>query len=72
LKKGALGTIVEFPKPGVYEVDFSDNQRQTYAMCSVHQHQLKVVPDSVLEFLEAIKENDREFTIDMLVNKSGK
>jgi Domain of unknown function (DUF4926) len=72
LKKGAIGTIVEFLKPGVYEVDFSDNQGQTYAMCSVHDHQLIAVPDSVIEFLETIEENDRESTIDMLVNKSSK
>jgi hypothetical protein len=64
LKKGSIGTIVEFLKPGVYEVDFSDNQGQTYAMCSVHEHQLIAVPDSVIEFLETIE--DDEFTLEDL------
>jgi hypothetical protein len=64
LKKGSIGTIVEFLKSGVYEVDFSDNQGQTYAMYSVHEHQLIAVPDSVIEFLETIE--DDEFTLEDL------
>ena len=66
LRKGSIGTIVEFLKPGVYEVDFSDNQGQTYAMCSVHEHQLTPVPDSVLEFLEAIENSNVQIGIEDL------
>ena len=69
LKKGSIGTIVEFLKPSVYEVDFSDNQGQTYAMCSVHEHQLIAVPDSVIEFLETIE--DDMFTFEDLQIRSS-
>ncbi len=40
LLAGQVGTIVEILAPDVYEVDFSDNQGQNYAMLPLHTHQL--------------------------------
>jgi Domain of unknown function (DUF4926) len=40
LKRGQVGTIVEDLAPGVYEVDFSDDQGRTYASTAVHAEQL--------------------------------
>ncbi|MBD2089527.1 DUF4926 domain-containing protein [Microcoleus sp. FACHB-1515] len=40
LLAGQVGTIVELLAPDVYEVDFSDNNGQTYAMLSLHTSQL--------------------------------
>ena len=37
---GQVGTIVEILAPNVYEVEFSDDNSQTYAMLSLHQDQL--------------------------------
>jgi hypothetical protein len=52
LKKGAIGTIVEMLGEDVYEVEFIDNQGQTYAMGSLYAHQLAFIPDNISEFLE--------------------
>lgn len=35
LRRGQVGTIVEKLGPGVYEVEFSDDQGRTYASVSV-------------------------------------
>lgn len=35
LQRGQVGTIVENLAPGVYEVEFSDDQGQTYASAAV-------------------------------------
>jgi hypothetical protein len=35
LMRGQVGTIVEKLAPGVYEVEFSDNAGQTYAIAAV-------------------------------------
>jgi len=32
LSRGQVGTIVEVYEPGVFEVEFSDNQGRTYAL----------------------------------------
>ena len=40
LLAGQVGTIVEVLAPEVYEVDFSDDDGQTYAMLPLHSSQL--------------------------------
>lgn len=40
LLRGQVGTIVEVFAPGVYEVEFSDDEGRTYAMCALHAEQL--------------------------------
>ncbi len=40
LMAGQVGTIVEILAPEVYEVDFSDDDGQTYAMLPLHSSQL--------------------------------
>jgi len=36
LQRGQVGTIVESLAPGVYEVEFSDDDGRMYAFCSAH------------------------------------
>ncbi len=51
LSVGQVGTIVEVLAPDIYEVDFSDDQGQTYAMLPLHHRQLlrlKYSPDRPL------------------------
>jgi Domain of unknown function (DUF4926) len=51
LSVGQVGTIAKVLAPDVYEVDFSDDQGQTYAMLPLHHHQLlrlKYSPDRSL------------------------
>lgn len=66
LKKGAIGTIVEVFEPDAYEVEFIDNQGQTYGMCSLLDRQLMYVPDSVLKFLEAIEDEEPHLNLEEL------
>ena len=40
LLRGQVGTVVEILAPNVYEVEFSDNEGRTYAMCALPAHQL--------------------------------
>jgi ribosomal 30S subunit maturation factor RimM len=40
LHPGQVGTIVEILAPDVYEIDFSDNNGQTYALLPLHSSQL--------------------------------
>jgi hypothetical protein len=40
LTAGQVGTLVEPLAPNVYEVDFSDDDGQTYAMLPLHTSQL--------------------------------
>ena len=40
LLRGQVGTIVERLAPGVYEVEFSDDEGRTYASLSLHADQL--------------------------------
>ncbi len=43
LSRGQVGTVVEVYKPGIFEVEFSDNQGRTYA--------LETLPDNKLLLL---------------------
>jgi hypothetical protein len=40
LQRGQVGTVVEELAPGVFEVEFSDDQGQTYASLAVESSQL--------------------------------
>jgi hypothetical protein len=40
LIRGQVGTVVESWTPGVYEVEFSDDQGRTYAMVALKAEQL--------------------------------
>ncbi len=40
LQRGQVGTIVEQLAPGVYEVEFSDNEGRTYASTALRAEQL--------------------------------
>ena len=40
LQRGQVGTIVERLAPGVYEVEFSDDEGRTYASLSLRADQL--------------------------------
>ena len=43
LKRGEVGTVVEILAPGVCEVEFSDDEGQTYAELAVRSDQLVVL-----------------------------
>ncbi|NTW04181.1 MAG: DUF4926 domain-containing protein [Oscillochloris sp.] len=43
LRRGQVGTVVEELAPNVFEVEFSDDHGQTYAMLSLHVKQLMVL-----------------------------
>lgn len=43
LRRGQVGTIVEILAPGVAEVEFSDLEGNTYAMCAVPEKHLMVL-----------------------------
>jgi hypothetical protein len=43
LMRGQVGTVVEDLAPGVYEVEFSDNDGRTYATLALRTHQLMVL-----------------------------
>jgi hypothetical protein len=43
LKRGQVGTVVEELAPGVYEVEFSDNEGRTYAMLPLRAEQLMIL-----------------------------
>ncbi|HLB38427.1 MAG TPA: DUF4926 domain-containing protein [Gemmatimonadales bacterium] len=40
LRQGQVGTIVELLAPGVYEVEFSDNEGRTYASAALRAEQV--------------------------------
>ncbi|MDQ3606928.1 MAG: DUF4926 domain-containing protein [Gemmatimonadota bacterium] len=40
LLRGHMGTVVEVFEPGVFEVEFSDNEEQTYALATLRTTQL--------------------------------
>ena len=46
LIRGQVGTIVEVLSPGVYEVEFSDDQGKTYAMLPLSADDLIVLHTS--------------------------
>jgi hypothetical protein len=43
LYRGQAGTAVEELAPGVFEVDFSDDARETFALCALREEQLLVL-----------------------------
>lgn len=43
LNRGQVGTVVEVLDPGVFEVEFSDNQGRTYAMLALPEDKLMVL-----------------------------
>jgi hypothetical protein len=43
LQRGQVGTVVELLAPGVFEVEFNDNDGQTYAMLPLRAEQLIVL-----------------------------
>lgn len=43
LQQGEVGTIVEVLGPDAYEVEFSDDEGQTYAMLALRSEQLLVL-----------------------------
>jgi hypothetical protein len=50
LRRGQVGTVVEMLTPGIVEVEFSDLDGNTYAMCPVPESNLLVlhhVPDAI-------------------------
>lgn len=49
LRRGQVGTIVEVLRPGVYEVEFSDNHGRTYAQLAVPVRQLMVLHEEPVE-----------------------
>jgi len=49
LRRGQVGTVVESLAPGVFEVEFSDNEGKTYASLALRSDQLIVLHHSVSE-----------------------
>lgn len=43
LKRGEVGTVVEMLAPDTYEVEFCDDEGQTYAMFALRADQLMVL-----------------------------
>ncbi|MDO8586763.1 MAG: DUF4926 domain-containing protein [Armatimonadota bacterium] len=43
LLRGQVGTVVEILAPGVYEVEFSDDNGKTYATASVREDKLMLL-----------------------------
>lgn len=43
LVRGQVGTIVEMPSSGAYEVEFSDDEGRTYAQAALREDQLMVL-----------------------------
>jgi hypothetical protein len=43
LIRGQVGTVVEILSPGVFEIEFSDDQGRTYAQLPLRENQLLVL-----------------------------
>jgi hypothetical protein len=43
LLRGQVGTVVELLSPGVFEVEFSDNEGRGYAILALREDQLMVL-----------------------------
>jgi hypothetical protein len=43
LQRGQVGTVVETLSPGIFEVEFSDDQGRTYAQLALKENQLLVL-----------------------------
>jgi len=48
LVRGQVGTMVETLAPGVYEVEFSDDNGRTYATAALQETQLLVLHNQVV------------------------
>ena len=48
LRRGQVGTVVETLAPGVFEVEFSDNEGRTYASVALKSRQLLVLHHEVV------------------------
>ena len=49
LRRGQVGTVVEPLAPGVFEVEFSDNQGRTYATLALRADQLIILHHDLVE-----------------------
>jgi Domain of unknown function (DUF4926) len=49
LRRGQVGTVVELLAPGVFEIEFSDNEGRTYATLALRVEQLMVLHHEVAE-----------------------
>jgi Domain of unknown function (DUF4926) len=49
LKRGQIGTIVESLAPHVFEVEFSDDEGQPYAILAMHTSQFTILHDQPAE-----------------------
>jgi hypothetical protein len=49
LRRGQVGTIVEPLAPGVFEVEFSDNEGRTYASLALRSDQLMLLHHDLVE-----------------------
>jgi hypothetical protein len=49
LYRGQVGTVVEMLAPDVYEIEFSDDQGQTYAMKALKAIQLMVLHHKLIK-----------------------
>jgi hypothetical protein len=49
LCRGQVGTVVETLAPGVFEVEFSDNEGRTYASLALRSDQLIVLHHDLME-----------------------
>jgi Domain of unknown function (DUF4926) len=49
LRRGQVGTVVEPLAPGVFEVEFSDNEGRTYATLALRSDQLMILHHDMAE-----------------------
>jgi len=49
LRRGQVGTLVEKLAPGVFEVEFSDNEGRTYATLALRSDQFMVLHHDLVE-----------------------
>lgn len=49
LRRGQVGTVVEPLAPGVFEVEFSDNEGRTYATLALRSDQLMILHHDTVE-----------------------
>ena len=48
LTRGQVGTVVEILAPGVFEVEFSDDQGRTYAMATLPADEFLVLRKAII------------------------
>jgi len=49
LRRGQVGTVVERLAPGVFEVEFCDNEGRTYASLALRSDQLMILHHDLVE-----------------------